>query len=111
MIVRHRLGNALTQSFASDTFQARKTILVGSCAIAFVGAAIAPGAKDIYRVVAAQVLIGFGFAAVPLAYAIPSEILPRRWRPGEPSGQFELTSAALAIMNVAAALGAIIGPL
>ncbi|BEI84606.1 hypothetical protein CcaverHIS002_0500070 [Cutaneotrichosporon cavernicola] len=87
-------------SFASDTFQARKMILVGSCAIAFVGAAIAPGSKDIYRVVAAQVLIGFGFAAVPLAYAIPSEILPRRWRP-----------AALAIMNVAAALGAVAGPL
>ena len=51
---------------ASDTFQARKTILVATCIISFVGAAIAPGAQDIYRLIAAQILIGFGFAAVPL---------------------------------------------
>lgn len=63
-----------TQSFASDTFQARKTILIGSCTVSFIGAAIAPGSKDIYRVIVAQVLIGFGFAAVPLAYSIPSEV-------------------------------------
>ncbi|GJN73471.1 hypothetical protein PLICBS_007549 [Purpureocillium lilacinum] len=68
-------------SFASDTFQARKPILVWTSVISFVGCAIAPGSKDIYRLIAAQTLIGFGFASVPLAYCVPSEILPRRWRP------------------------------
>ncbi|KAM0791525.1 hypothetical protein ACM66B_005975 [Microbotryomycetes sp. NB124-2] len=68
-------------SFASDTFQARKPLLIGPCVIAFAGCAIAPGADTLIRVVGAQIMIGIGFAAVPLAYAIPSEILPRRWRP------------------------------
>lgn len=66
---------------ASDTFQARKTLLVGSSAIAFIGACIAPGSSNIYRLIGASVLIGIGLASVPLAYAVPSEILPRRWRP------------------------------
>ncbi|ETI27892.1 hypothetical protein G647_00341 [Cladophialophora carrionii CBS 160.54] len=87
-------------SLASDTFQARKSILVGSCLTSLVGAAIAPGSHDMGRLIAAQTLIGFGFAAVPLAYCVPSEILPRKWRP-----------MAQAFMNVAAALGAIIGPM
>lgn len=68
-------------SGASDTFQARKTILVGSSLISLIGAAIAPGSSNIYRLIAAQTLIGVGFASVPLAYAVPSEILPRKWRP------------------------------
>ncbi|KAI1623427.1 major facilitator superfamily domain-containing protein [Exophiala viscosa] len=87
-------------SGASDTFQARKTILVGSSLISLIGAAIAPGSGNIYRLIAAQTLIGVGFAAVPLAYAVPSEILPRKWRP-----------MAQACMNIAAAIGAISGPL
>ena len=66
---------------ASDTFQNRKLLLVGTSTVSFVGAAIAPGSKDVYRLIAAQILIGVGFAAVPLAYAVPSEILPRKWRP------------------------------
>ena len=70
-------------SSASDTFQARKTLLVGPCVISFVGAAIAPGSSNIYRLIVAQILIGFGFATVPLAYCVPSEILPRKWRPSE----------------------------
>lgn len=70
-------------SFASDTFQARKALLVGCCLVAFVGCAIAPGSQTIGRLIAAQTLIGVGFAAVPLAYAVPSEIMPRRQRPGE----------------------------
>ncbi|KAK3669191.1 hypothetical protein LTR78_010926 [Recurvomyces mirabilis] len=68
-------------SSASDAFQARKSILVATCLVSFVGAAIAPGAKSIGRLISAQTLIGVGFAAVPLAYTVPSEILPRRWRP------------------------------
>ncbi|KAG9776540.1 hypothetical protein KCU88_g4796, partial [Aureobasidium melanogenum] len=87
-------------SAASDTFQARKTILVGTSLISLVGSAIAPGSGTIYRLIAAQTLIGVGFASVPLAYAVPSEILPRKWRP-----------MAQACMNIAAAIGAIIGPL
>lgn len=66
---------------ASDAFQARKFILVVVCTISFIGACIAPGSSTIYRLIGANVLIGFGFAAVPLTYAVPSEILPRRWRP------------------------------
>lgn len=52
-------------------------ILIGTCTCSFVGAAIAPGATSIYRVVGAQIMIGVGFGSVPLAYAIPSEV---RWR-------------------------------
>lgn len=68
-------------SSGSDTFQARKTILVASCVISFIGSGIAPGSQSIYRLIGAQILIGVGFAAVPLAYVVPSEILPRKWRP------------------------------
>ena len=68
---------------ASDTFQARKPLLVGFTTISFIGAAIAPGSTNIYRLIAAQVLIGFGFSTVPLAYCVPSEILPRKWRPSK----------------------------
>jgi MFS family permease len=70
-------------SSASDTFQARKYFLIVLSMISFVGAAIAPGSSSIYRLIVAQILIGFGFAAVPLAYSIPSEILPRKWRASE----------------------------
>jgi MFS family permease len=76
-------------SSASDTFQARKALLVGPCVISFIGAAIAPGSKDIYRLIVAQILIGFGFATVPLAYCVPSEILPRKWRPSEFPTQYD----------------------
>lgn len=61
-------------SFASDTFQVRKILLMATCTVSFIGAAIAPGANNIYRVIVAQILVGVGFAAVPLAYAIPSEV-------------------------------------
>ncbi|KAK5447982.1 hypothetical protein LTS15_009481 [Exophiala xenobiotica] len=87
-------------SSASDTFQARKLLLVGSTIVSFVGAAIAPGSGNIYRLIVAQVLIGVGSASVSLAYAVPSEILPRRWRP-----------MVQALINVAACLGALTGPL
>jgi MFS family permease len=70
-------------SSASDTFQARKLLLVGPAILSFIGAAIAPGSANIYRLIGAQILIGFGFATVPLAYVVPSEILPRKWRPSK----------------------------
>ena len=77
-------------SSTSDTFQVRKALLVGTAVISFIGCAIAPGSKDIYRLIVAQVLIGFGFAAVPLAYCVPSEILPRKWRPSRPNDPMSL---------------------
>ncbi len=54
--------------------------MVASCIISFIGSGIAPGSENIYRLIASQTLIGVGFAAVPITYVVPSEILPRRWR-------------------------------
>ncbi|KAK5042927.1 hypothetical protein LTR84_012016 [Exophiala bonariae] len=87
-------------SSASDIFQVRKPILVASCTVALIGTAIAPGATDIYRVIGAQALIGVGLAAVPLSYVVPSEILPRKWRP-----------MVQASTGVVAAITAMAGPL
>ncbi|CAM1503636.1 Fc.00g012270.m01.CDS01 [Cosmosporella sp. VM-42] len=87
-------------SSASDTFQARKFIMVGSCVVSFIGSAIAPGSGNIYRLIVAQILIGFGFSSTALAYTVPSEILPKKWTP-----------MVQASVNVAAALGACAGPL
>ncbi|KEF52257.1 uncharacterized protein A1O9_11497 [Exophiala aquamarina CBS 119918] len=87
-------------SSVSDTFRVRKSILVGCCTAAFIGCAIAPGSHSIDRLIAAQTLIGVGFAVVPLAYAVPSEILPRKWRP-----------LAQGFCNSAALLAGISGPL
>ncbi|KAJ6442541.1 siderophore iron transporter [Purpureocillium lavendulum] len=87
-------------SSASDTFQARKLIMVVCCVISFIGSAIAPGSESIYRLIVAQILIGFGFSSTALAYCVPSEILPKKWRP-----------VVQSIINIAAALGACSGPL
>ena len=70
-------------STASDTFQARKNLLIGLSGLSFIGAAIAPSSNTIYRLIVSQILIGFGFATMPLAYSVPSEILPRKWRPSK----------------------------
>ena len=67
---------------ASDLFQVRKYLLIVTGVIALIGCAIAPGSQDINRLIAAQALIGVGAASVPLVFVVPSEILPRRWRPG-----------------------------
>lgn len=71
-------------SSAADTFQIRKPLLVGAALMSFVGSAIAPGSQSIYRLIVAQILIGIGFSSVALAYAVPSEITPKRWRPSRP---------------------------
>lgn len=68
---------------ASDVFQVRKPILVASCLLALIGSGIAPGSTNIYRLIGAQALLGVGLSAVPLSYVVPSEILPRRWRPSK----------------------------
>jgi MFS family permease len=109
-------------SSASDIFQARKPLLVVCYSVSFIGCAIAPGAQNIYRVIGAQILIGFGFSAVALVYTVPSEILPRKWRPSKLYEKITtkkclntLTSGfsvvAQASINVAACTGACVGPL
>jgi len=55
--------------------------MVVCCVISFIGSAIAPGSQSIYRLIVAQILIGFGFSSTALAYCVPSEILPKKWRP------------------------------
>ena len=57
--------------------------MLGLIALSFIGAAIARGSHSVYRLIGAQILISFGFSAAPLGYAIPSEILPRKWRPSK----------------------------
>jgi MFS family permease len=78
-------------SSVSDTFQVRKPILVASCAVALIGLGIAPGSTSINRLIGAQALIGVGLAALPLGYVVPSEILPRRWRPSNNSLYYVLS--------------------
>ncbi|OAL54691.1 putative siderophore iron transporter [Pyrenochaeta sp. DS3sAY3a] len=87
-------------SSASDIFQARKNILLVGCAMGIIGCAIVPGSSSIARVIAGQTIKGFGYATTPMLYAIPSEILPNKWRP-----------IAQAIINIAAACASISGPL
>ncbi|KAJ9614360.1 hypothetical protein H2200_002496 [Cladophialophora chaetospira] len=87
-------------SSISDVFQVRKEVIVCTIAISFIGSAIAPGSQSIYRLIVAQILISFGFSSSPLGYAIPSEILPRKWRP---MGQVTI--------NIFASLGSSTGPL
>lgn len=105
-------------SSASDTFQARKLILVVGCVISFIGSAVAPGSQSIYRLIVAQILIGFGFSSTALAYSVPSEILPKKWRPSESSDLTisgrtitNMEPVVQSIVNIAAALGACSGPL
>ncbi|KAF4338445.1 siderophore iron transporter [Fusarium beomiforme] len=84
---------------ASDLFQVRKYILIATGIIALIGCAIAPGSYTINRLIAAQALIGVGPASLPLVYVIPSEILPRKWRPVAQAG-----------INVASIIAACAGP-
>ena len=70
-------------SSVADLFQLRKTLMISMSLVPFVGAAIAPTSANIHRVIGAQIMIGVGFATVPLAYSIPSEVFPRKWRPCE----------------------------
>lgn len=48
-----------------------------TCTLSVIGGAVAPNVKDIYGLIGATILIGMGFAAVPLAYCIPSEVGPK----------------------------------
>jgi len=84
----------------SDMFQSRKIILIASTLLGLVGSAIAPGSQGIYRLIGAQIIIALAISAAPLSYAVPSEIMPRKWRP-----------AAQGAINACGTIGAIVGPL
>lgn len=81
VLVQAALVNLLAT--ASDLFQARKRLLIACLTLAFIGAAIAPGSQSVGRLIAAQTLIGFGNAIQVLAFTVPSEILPKKWRPSK----------------------------
>ncbi|KAL1797019.1 hypothetical protein ACET3X_005559 [Alternaria dauci] len=87
-------------SSLSDVFQIRKAIIVGLMTLAIIGSAIVPNSDSIYRVIGGSIMIGFGLTSAPLSYAVPSEIVPRRWR-----------SACQGFINMCGTLGAITGPL
>ena len=57
--------------------------MVVSYLLSFLGAGIAAGSNNIYMLIAGQAVIGVGFSSVALVYTVPSEILPRRWRPSK----------------------------
>ncbi|OWY42097.1 hypothetical protein AA0119_g4864 [Alternaria tenuissima] len=87
-------------SSVSDAFQIRKGIILGLVILAIIGSAIIPNSESIYRVVGGSIMIGFGLTSAPLSYAVPSEIVPRRWR-----------SVCQGFINMCGTLGAITGPL
>jgi MFS family permease len=99
-------------------FRIRKGIILGLVILAVIGSAIIPDSGTIYRVIGGSIMIGFGLTSAPLSYAVPSEIVPRRWR----SGQSPLTTTAVVLclyigavcqgfINMCGTLGAITGPL
>ncbi len=55
--------------------------MVVSYLLSFIGAAVAAGSKNMYMLIGGQAIIGVGFSSVALVYTVPSEVLPRRWRP------------------------------
>jgi MFS family permease len=84
----------------SDLFQVRKPILILATVLGLIGSAIAPGSKDVYRLIGAQILIGFALVAAPLSYSVPSEIMPRRYRP-----------ATQGLVNAWGSIGSVVAPL
>ncbi|KAH6885316.1 major facilitator superfamily domain-containing protein [Thelonectria olida] len=58
----------------------RKWLLVGSCMLGTGGCLIASRATTFSIFLLGQTITGLHFGVLPLLHAIPSEILPRRWR-------------------------------
>ena len=63
-----------------------------------IGCIIVGRANSMGMAIAGQVIAGISYGAQPLVHAVPSEVLPRRVRP-----------VAQAAVNVAAALGSVLG--
>ncbi|KAJ9606740.1 hypothetical protein H2200_008749 [Cladophialophora chaetospira] len=93
-------------SVASDTFQARKSIMVAACILAFIGAAISPGSESLWRLIFGLFFQGIGVAIVSIVYTVPAEIMPRRWRPMAQASI--LAGSALSCMIAPLSLGALI---
>jgi MFS family permease len=76
----------------------RKWFLVGSCMLGVVGCLVASRATTFKIFLLGQTITGLHFGVLPLLHAIPSEILPRRWR-----------APAQAAVMIANSFGLIIG--
>lgn len=72
---------------------------MATSALGFVASCIAARSDTIGQLIAAQSIMGVALSNAALAYAIPAEILPRRWRP-----------LSQAFANAGATLGGILGP-
>ncbi|KAK4049328.1 hypothetical protein OIV83_004265 [Microbotryomycetes sp. JL201] len=83
--------------FSSDLF-GRRNILVVATAIASAGCAVGSRSTSFGMAVAGQSMAGVGMACVGAAYAIPSEVFPRKSR-----------GAVQAILSVAASVAGAVG--
>ncbi|KAJ9094988.1 hypothetical protein QFC21_005781 [Naganishia friedmannii] len=83
-------------SRGSDLF-GRKYFVVFGCAAGFVGDLIVSRATSMNMAIAGAAISGISYGAQPLAYAIPSEIVPRKYR-----------VIANLFANVAGGIGAVI---
>jgi MFS family permease len=79
----------------------RKWVVVFLSALNCLGVLIVSRANSMTMVIAGQVLSGIGFGAQSLYYAIPSEIIPRQYRPIAQGG----INIVIAISGVTSLLG------
>ena len=73
--------------------------MVGTSCLGFAASCIAARSNSIGQLIAAQAIMGAALSNAALAYAIPAEILPRRWRP-----------LSQGFANAGATFGGIVGP-
>ncbi|KAH7126312.1 major facilitator superfamily domain-containing protein [Dactylonectria estremocensis] len=71
------LGPVVAQS---ADYWGRRWFLVISSILGAVGCAVASRADSFAMFIAGMVITGIDFGVLPLLHAVPSEILPRRWR-------------------------------
>lgn len=95
VIVPTVLGPPISQ--AAD-YWGRKWFLVVLTAFGIAGTIVVSRANSIGMAIAGFSLSGFSFSAQPLVHAVPSEVLPRKWRPW-----------AQASINIFAAVGGVFG--
>ncbi|KAJ9118374.1 hypothetical protein QFC24_006203 [Naganishia onofrii] len=66
-------------SRGSDLF-GRKYFVVGACVCGFVGGLVIGRATSMNMAIAGAAITGISYGAQPLAFAIPSEVMPRKYR-------------------------------
>lgn len=67
-------------SQAAD-YWGRKWLLVILTTCGFVGSIVVSRAESMGVAIAGQVIVGLSFGVQPLSHAVPSEVVPRKWRP------------------------------